>query len=94
MGQELLALRGRQANLDTIVLIDGPEVLDRSDAVFRIAGRLAGWPKLLRIFAIVPRPLRDFGYDLFAKRRYRWFGKTDRCLLPTDEQRSRFLVSS
>ena len=43
MGQELLALRGRQANLDTIVLIDGPEVLDRSDAVFRITGRLAGW---------------------------------------------------
>jgi predicted DCC family thiol-disulfide oxidoreductase YuxK len=35
--------------------------------------------------------LRDWGYDLVARNRYRLFGKHDTCPMPTAETRSRFL---
>jgi len=36
-------------------------------------------------------PLRDFFYKVFAARRYRWFGRAERCLVPSPEVRARFL---
>jgi predicted DCC family thiol-disulfide oxidoreductase YuxK len=31
-------------------------------------------------------------YDAFIKRRYRWFGKQDTCVVPSPEIRERFIV--
>ena len=42
---------------------------------------------------MVPRRLRDWGYNLVARTRYRIFGRYDACPLPTPETRSRFLDS-
>ena len=50
-----------------------------------------GWRILAALMWLVPRPLRDTIYRHVAQRRYRWFGKTDACYLPTPEERSRFL---
>ena len=67
------------------------EVFVRSDAALRVADYL-GWPWKLTLAAyIIPRSLRDYLYDQFAKRRYRWFGSYDSCLLPAPEVRARFL---
>jgi len=93
-GEEVTA-RHHVKNIDSIVLVDnssGTErVYVRSNAALKIASYLGGWWKLLEVFQIIPRPLRDFCYDLFAKYRYRFFGKYDSCLLPSPEVRSRFL---
>jgi len=40
----------------------------------------------------IPPFMRDFFYDWFARRRYRWFGKKDECMVPTPEVRDRFLT--
>jgi predicted DCC family thiol-disulfide oxidoreductase YuxK len=40
---------------------------------------------------IVPRPLRDAIYDLVARRRYRWFGRRETCMVPGPGIRDRFL---
>jgi predicted DCC family thiol-disulfide oxidoreductase YuxK len=40
---------------------------------------------------IIPRPLRDFFYDLVAKYRYKFFGKYNACLLPPPDVRARFI---
>jgi predicted DCC family thiol-disulfide oxidoreductase YuxK len=40
----------------------------------------------------IPRPLRDLVYRFIARHRYRWFGKTESCWLPTPELRGRFLA--
>jgi predicted DCC family thiol-disulfide oxidoreductase YuxK len=40
---------------------------------------------------LVPWPIRDFGYDVIAGRRYQWFGKKKTCRMPTPEEQSRFL---
>lgn len=82
---------------DSIVLVepgrDGgpPRVSTRSTAVLRIARRMrAPWP-LAAAFLIIPRPIRDWAYSQIARRRYRWFGKRDSCMMPTPELRARFL---
>src|SRR5215813_5515325 len=66
-------------------------VFVRSTAVLRIAAYLGGLWKLLLIAYLIPRPLRDVMYDLFAKFRYSIFGKLESCRIPSTEDRSRFL---
>jgi predicted DCC family thiol-disulfide oxidoreductase YuxK len=82
---------GAGAPTDSIVLIEEARVYVRSTAALRIAKRL-GLPWSLAFgLVIVPRPLRDWGYDLVARSRYRWFGKRDVCMTPTAETSDRFL---
>ena len=49
--------------------------------------RLAG-----RALRVVPRSLRDLGYRMVARNRYRIFGRYDTCPIPTEGTRSRFLT--
>jgi predicted DCC family thiol-disulfide oxidoreductase YuxK len=91
-GQRLLTERGLDPKaLDSVVVIDGDRLYRESDAALRIAGDLKGAWKALTVFRVIPRPLRDWAYRLIARNRYRWFGKSETCWLPTPELRSRFL---
>ena len=81
----------RPGLLDNIVLVEDGVCYKRSTAALRILRRLSGlWP-LLYALILVPRPIRDAGYDWFARRRYGWFGKRDECRVPSPELRDRFL---
>jgi len=91
--RRLVAHAGRDAALlpDSLVLVDADGVHLRSEAALRIAARLRRpWP-LLAALRILPRALRDAAYDFVARRRYRWFGKRETCLVPSPERRGRFL---
>jgi predicted DCC family thiol-disulfide oxidoreductase YuxK len=91
-GRALLAAHGLgQLPLSTMVLIDGDEAHLDSEGVLRTAKRLGGPFALLVPFLLVPRPLRDFAYRAFARNRYRLFGRSEVCLVPTPELRRRFL---
>jgi predicted DCC family thiol-disulfide oxidoreductase YuxK len=94
------AVVGRHPELrgvDSVVYVEtapgaGVErVFTRSDAALKVAAYLGGFWKIFLAAGVVPRPLRDYFYDLFARNRYRFFGKYDTCLLPPPEVRSRFL---
>ncbi len=80
--------------LDSIMLICQGKVLLRSDAVLAIArGLRFPWP-LLTVFRIVPRPIRDGAYRIFARNRYRWVGQCNigsRTTTSTSNIKSRFL---
>ena len=76
---------------DSIVLVEEGRVFTRSTAALRLARRLPfPWPLVAALIA-VPRPVRDGAYSLAARYRYRWFGKLDRCMMPSPALRSRFL---
>lgn len=78
-------------NPDSIIVVDGEHMLRDSDAVLSIYAGL-GWPwKLLSVFRLVPRFIRDPLYLLLARNRYRLFGKRDSCWLPSPEYRDRLL---
>ena len=75
----------------SVVLVEGDRVFRQSAAALRIARGL-GWPwRLAYGFIVVPRPLRDWMYDVVARHRYQWFGRRDACMMPTPDVRARFL---
>ena len=91
VGEKLRERFGVGDDLDSLVLIRGDEVFTRSGASLRIAAALR-WPwPVFAVFLIVPGPIRDGLYKAFARRRYKWFGKSDTCRVPTAEERARFL---
>lgn len=81
-GQAVLARHPELKNVDSVILVkteaDGAErVFIRSTAALEVARYLGGLWSLLLAGYVVPTPLRDFFYDLFAKYRYTLFGKYD-----------------
>ena len=67
-------------------------VLVRSDAVLAMLRELPGmWPVAGRVLGWIPRPVRDLGYRVVARFRYRIFGRLECCPIPTAEERVRFL---
>lgn len=79
------------SEIDSVVLIEDEKAYTHSTAALKIAKGLDGGWSLFYAFIIIPRGIRDFFYKLFAKYRYRLFGKQDACMLPTPEIREKFL---
>ncbi len=91
-GQELIAQHGiEQMGMDSFVLIRNGVVHVRSDAALAIARDLDGMWWLMGVLRIVPSFVRDYFYDLLARHRYKLFGRTEQCELPSVELRSRFI---
>ena len=82
-------------NVDSIIFVenDGRQerVCVRSTAALRVMAYLGGIWSIFLIAYIIPRPIRDLFYDLFARYRYPVFGKYDSCVLPSPEVRARFI---
>jgi predicted DCC family thiol-disulfide oxidoreductase YuxK len=95
VGQKLLAEHNIDKTVtDSVVLIEGEKAYVRTTAALRIARKLSGAWSLFYGFVVVPSFIRDVFYNLFAKYRYKMFGKQDACMMPTPEVRSRFLAMS
>lgn len=96
VAKDLIALHqnnfpGVRLGVDTFFLIKTERSYIYSDAAIEIASELTGFWPLLKILKFVPRPIRDFFYRLFARHRYKLFGKMDLCNVPTADIRSRFI---
>jgi len=92
IGAEIVERFGRESrDLSSILLLEGDRLYDRSSAALRIARGLRFlWP-ILSVGLLIPAPIRDWIYSWIARNRYRWFGKTEACMMPTDDLRARFL---
>jgi len=93
--REVVARHPELRGVDSVVFVEktpeGERVHTRSGAALKIASYLGGFWKVFLGAYVVPRGLRDYLYDLFARNRYRLFGKHDQCMLPPAEARSRFI---
>lgn len=91
-GQALLNKFGLPTNdFDSFVFINGDKYFLKSSAGLQVLKELGGLWKLFYVLIILPRPLRDFVYNIIAKTRYKIFGKRDTCMVPTQELKQRFL---
>ncbi len=91
-GKQLLLQHGYDSNvLESVILIDQAGFYTKSAAILKVLRLLGGLWRLLYVFVIIPRPIRDFLYNFIARRRYRWFGRRDQCRIPTAPERERFL---
>jgi predicted DCC family thiol-disulfide oxidoreductase YuxK len=75
-----------------VVLTREGKLLMRSDASLYVMRRLrGGWKILANILGVIPRSLRDAGYDFVASVRYRVFGRQDDvCPVVPPNLRARF----
>jgi len=91
-GEQMRAKFGIGDDVDSIVLIENDQAYLHSGAALRIVKELGlpwsfGYP-----FMIIPAAIRDWFYKLFAKYRYKLFGKKDVCMVPTPDVRERFVT--
>jgi predicted DCC family thiol-disulfide oxidoreductase YuxK len=98
LGREILARFGEQGFPDGVVLIT--DVLSSKERLYRRSDAVAAalqlldtppWRLLGKALALVPRPLREWGYGIVARLRYRVFGRYTTCPVPLPNQRSRLL---
>lgn len=94
LGQRLLeTLHFPTDHFDTMVYLDHGKVFTKSTAFLNIIAELGLPWRLAKIAKISPSALRDPLYDLVAKNRYQWFGKTESCLVPNAKLKQHFLES-
>ncbi|QNI36803.1 thiol-disulfide oxidoreductase DCC family protein [Edaphobacter albus] len=89
-------LAGGRATGDGVVLITDTltpkqKIYGRSDAVAETL-LLLGWKVLGRTLKAIPHALREVGYGVVARVRYRLFGKYEICPVPQPEVRARFVT--
>lgn len=75
-----------------LFVVDG-KARAKSDGVIALARRLNGPARLLVHGRFLPRWLRDLAYDLVARTRYRVFGRKRNCIVPSPEERDRFVLT-
>jgi predicted DCC family thiol-disulfide oxidoreductase YuxK len=90
-GQRYVEKFGLSA-IDSVILVEDDKAHTHSTAALKIAKKLGGIWSLFYAFIIIPKPVRDFFYKLFAKNRYKLFGKKDECMIPTPDVRAKFLT--
>jgi predicted DCC family thiol-disulfide oxidoreductase YuxK len=69
----------------TYLLVSNGRPYTKSGGYLHMCAVVGGWWKALLILTLIPRPLRDWGYDIVARHRYRWFGKVEYCQLIPDD---------
>lgn len=91
-GQQLLEQYGLNP-LDpfSFLLVDHERGYMNTDAIIRVLTRLSSVWTLIGVLRIIPAVIRDWVYRVVARNRYRWFGKRDSCMVPSDEIASRFI---
>lgn len=91
-GRQLVEAHPELKSIDSVIFVeeDG-RISVKSEAVMRIAARTGGWWRIVLAGRLLPRALRDWMYDAFARRRYSIFGKNESCMVPAPEVRSRFI---
>ena len=76
----------------SIYYIEESKVYDRSQAVFQISSEL-GFPySFILIFGVLGRPINDALYSIISRNRFRFFGKSTSCYMPTEEVKAKFIV--
>ncbi len=76
---------------DSIILIENNIASIKSTAILKIAKQMNGLYSLAYGFIIIPTFIRNAVYDFIARNRYKWFGKKDTCMIPTDEIKGKFI---
>ena len=80
------------SKVDSIILYEPGISYDiKSTAALKIMQEFKGFWVLSRLFLMTPGYVRNVIYDFIAKKRYKWFGKRENCMIPTPELNAKFL---
>ncbi len=80
------------SNLGSVVFLDEEKIYTRALAVLKILIGLGGVWRLAGIGYLLPEFIINYAYDIIAKNRYKLFGKKETCRIPSQEERTRFIL--
>lgn len=78
-GKEMFQKYKLPENIDSVILIAGEKVFIESDAALEIVRSMQFPWKIMLVFSIIPRPVRNKIYRFIASNRYRWWGRRLDC---------------
>ncbi|EKF35206.1 MULTISPECIES: thiol-disulfide oxidoreductase DCC family protein [Bacillus] len=91
-GQRILKENGLPLDeFNSFIYIEEGTLYMKSTGILRAARHLKGIYRWSYLLLIIPRPIRDWCYQLIAKNRYKWFGQKTSCMVPTPDIQKRFL---
>ena len=80
------------SKIDSIILYEPGVSYDiKSTAALKILQDFSGIWSLFSILLLLPEGFRNLIYDYIAKNRYKWFGKKEKCMIPSSELKEKFL---
>jgi predicted DCC family thiol-disulfide oxidoreductase YuxK len=80
-GKELQSKFSIPQSVDSVLVIKNETVFFKSNAALEVANTLGGKWKFALVFWLMPKPIRDWLYDLVAKNRHRIFRNRQNCEL-------------
>ncbi len=89
-----LAIPGKPTDMSSLVLLRDGRLYTHSSATVRMLRLLGGiWPVVGALLWVVPKPLRDAGYRVVARNRYRIAGRVEpgACAIPSPDIAARLL---
>jgi len=78
-------------DLTTILYLKNNIIHDKSSAAIEIAKDLGGIWKIFTLSRIIPKAIRDGIYMWVSRNRFKWFGRTDSCIIPDADINKRFI---
>lgn len=78
-------------SIDSIVVLKGKELLVESDAVFALTSYLKAPYHFAKYARFIPKTFLNQLYRFVARHRHRFIRQNESCLLPSPQQRKRFL---
>lgn len=89
--QHLTEFKISPSKSNTILLLENGKLYTRSTAALRIARQLRGlWPLCYGLI-IIPAFIRDAIYKTISKYRYKIWGRSETCMIPSPELKAKFL---
>ena len=77
--------------LQSIIYYKNGRYFRKSRALIEVLTDMGGIWTFARMFLIIPIKLADWMYDQVAHQRYKWFGKQDTCMVPSQDVLNRFV---
>jgi predicted DCC family thiol-disulfide oxidoreductase YuxK len=93
-GRQLLISHGLDPDSPfSMLLVENGHGYTDTTAISRVLRALPQrrWHWLGAAMTIFPKAVRDIPYRFVARHRYKLFGRSDQCFVPTAEQHSRFM---
>ena len=94
-GKSLAAAHGLDPdNPVSFIYLRNGVAYQASDAVLKMLDHTRWSLRWMKLANLLPKSWRDWAYFAVARNRYNWFGKHESCMIPTPDQRHRFILSS
>lgn len=96
-GREIRGRHPELSDVDSVIWYEpaangnNERLLVRSEAALRVCQYLGGVWRGVSWLVVVPRPVRDGVYDFVARHRHRIAPGAQMCVLPSPEERGRFV---